>query len=618
MKNIQWFFNRIKAMSYKELCYRANEKAINTFDNLAYRKNKNILEINLPKNINESNIEKVYLKLEQIFQIKDIEVEINDLKVEKFIFHDIKRPINYHKGMFDNWNCNEFSTKINYRDSDKIGDIRASWEINRNQFMPYLALCYENTKDSKYIDILKNQFYTWIDSNFYLKGINWKSSMEVAIRGYQWLISLALLKNLDDAKLKIDLIKAIIISITYVRKRFSKYSSANNHLIIEAYITSIIGYIFSDIYQQDWFEFGYKKLKENLGRQFWSDGVNKEQALHYQAFVTDAMLQYNFFLKKIGHDCISEDVIRKSLEFIKDTNAELYESDFGDSDDACLLNFHLVDYNYYTYVLQLGSVYYNINYTNELSLFPEVKFISSYRNNIIENFNEVCEQEIFKLYEHGGYCIINEKDNFFMLDVADLGFGELCTHGHADALSIIYFCDKEPVFVDSGTYIYTIKEKKRNYYRSTLAHNTLCYDNKSQSEIKGPGIWGKKANSKLNYYNANKKEIKIIGEHDGYYPFIHTREIIYSLIDSSFIIKDYFDKKAVISFIIDYKIKVSQIDSFKVVLKTSNKKLLLISSGKINIIETTISKNFTKEINTKKIIISSNSGVTKTKIEILK
>ena len=57
-------------------------------------------------------------------------------------------------------------------------------------------------------------------------------------------------------------------------------------------------------------------LNKHLKKQFYDDGVNKEQALHYQAFVTDAILQYNLFLKRINHEGLCVDIIEKSVEFI--------------------------------------------------------------------------------------------------------------------------------------------------------------------------------------------------------------------------------------------------------------------------------------------------------------
>lgn len=77
-------------------------------------------------------------------------------------------------------------------------------------------------------------------------------------------------------------------------------------------------------------------------------------------------------------------------------------------------------------------------------------------------------------------------------------------------------------------------------------------------------------------------------------------------------------ENAIINFVLDYRVDVHQIDNFKIILRTKNNKLLLTSSAEMKISESTISRQFTKEINTKKISIYSNGTETKTKIEVLK
>ena len=93
-------------------------------------------------------------------------------------------------------------------------------------------------------------------------------------------------------------LKGSINSINYVMKNLSKYSSANNHLILEVAIASIIGFILEPVYKQDWFQKGYHILEKEIPKQVYSDGVNKEQAVHYHAFVLDILIQYNIVLQK--------------------------------------------------------------------------------------------------------------------------------------------------------------------------------------------------------------------------------------------------------------------------------------------------------------------------------
>ena len=77
--------------------------------------------------------------------------------------------------------------------------------------------------------------------------------MEISIRAYQWILTYSILKE-KNSKFTEDLLKGSINSINYVMKNLSKYSSANNHLILEVAIASIIGFILEPVYKQDWFQ----------------------------------------------------------------------------------------------------------------------------------------------------------------------------------------------------------------------------------------------------------------------------------------------------------------------------------------------------------------------------
>ena len=41
-----------------------------------------------------------------------------------------------------------------------------------------------------------------------------------------------------------------------------------------------------------------------------------------------------------------------------------------------------------------------------------------------------------------------------------------------------------PIFVDIGSYVYTSKQHKRNYFRSVKNHNTFSVDNKEPNELR--------------------------------------------------------------------------------------------------------------------------------------
>ena len=584
-------------MPPQEVIYRIKKTSMHKVNKIVYKEPINIDELE-KYNI---DLERLYKNLKSIFNEVNIQSIIIDNKYETFNKQiDLKKSICWHNGTKGIWDKNISSYDIEFKNTDNIGDIRFSWEVNRHQFMPYLAGAYLKSNDKLYLELIDKHLNEWIEENKYLKGINWSSPMEIALRAYQWIIVLYLLKEVEAIELKRKIIKSIIGSIKYVMSNLSLYSSANNHLIIEAAISSIIGLAFKGVYQQSWFEDGYNILLKELKNQFHNDGVNKEQALHYQGFVTDMMLQYNSIIRKIGYECIEEELIKKSIEFIKSLMADKYYIDFGDSDDAKILSLSLRKYNYYHYILSFASLYYKREYVKDYDKYPEISLFLE-REYKLENV----VSKSYNLFEKGGYAVINNKSNVLLFDFGQLGFGNLAAHGHADALMINYYRDSDPIFIDSGTYIYNINKKKRDYYRGTEAHNTLCYNKENQSEIKGPFLWGRKAMTTLLNSSEDNSNIVIEAESDGYAPSMHRRKVIYNKINNDIAIYDFFNKEAELNFTLDNKVNIEKINENILRLRVKEE-FYMYCDGEINIKNIKISKRFMEEIDSKRISIKYN------------
>ncbi|EDT72142.1 alginate lyase family protein [Clostridium perfringens] len=593
MNKYIWLFNRLKAMSFKEIGYRLNNsfKKIN-YKKIARKKYKisSLKEVNIDFKELNNNLNQMFKNCD--FKNLNAKLEYDALGT----LYNLRKEIFWHKGINGEWDKNIFSKDMDFKNTDKIGDVRFSWEINRHIFIPYLAGMYMNNKDDYYIILLQDIFDNWEENNRFLNGINWASSMEIAIRAYQWLICLFILRECNNIeKFKNKLINSIISSIEYVEKNLSLYSSANNHLILECGIMGIVGVAFNGIYKQDWYKKSSNLLKNNLYNQFHLDGVNKEQALHYQAFVTDIMLQYNSVMRNLNLNTIGEDIIRKSIIFIGNLESHIYHLDFGDSDDAKIISIENNNISYYKYILSFASFYYGENYIEKPVMSDEIRLFLG--NLEVKNNYRYSE---FEVYKQGGYSVI-KTNSLVLFDFGEIGFGNLAAHGHADALMVLYAFKGKKFFVDSGTFIYNIKSDKRNYYRHTEAHNTLIYKEKNQSEILGPFLWGKKAETELIYYKQDNGKYTIKAQHNGYSPLIHIRTLEFLIKEECLIIYDEFKYKAILNYILDYNVIVEKIQ--KNILKLINEtvEVYVYTTSEINLKETVQSYKFLEEHITNKI-----------------
>src|SRR5690606_32758000 len=67
------------------------------------------------------------------------------------------------------------------------------------------------------------------------------------------------------------------------------------------------------------------------------------------------------------------------------------------------------------------------------------------------------------------------------IDCAPLGYLSIAAHGHADALAFTLSVAGHELLIDPGTYAYHTQKTWRDYFRGTLAHNTVRIDGEDQS-----------------------------------------------------------------------------------------------------------------------------------------
>lgn len=88
-------------------------------------------------------------------------------------------------------------------------------------------------------------------------------------------------------------------------------------------------------------------------------------------------------------------------------------------------------------------------------------------------------------------------------------------HTHADSLTIECSYREHRLFVDAGTYDYCTTHR-RDYDRSTDAHNTICVDGTNSSEVWGTFRVGHRAYPRDVDCTINADSAKFIASHDGY------------------------------------------------------------------------------------------------------
>lgn len=499
MKKITWYLNRLKAMNMGEICWRFQQKNLQKQERRKYYKeNLPVYEFELPDELKNLNA-----------QVDRISINWNNEKFTVFKEQNLFRVYSYNKYkrawdagfQTENvWPTDQCSYDILISQREDIGDIRTNWELNRHYQFAGMAKSFYVTGDFSILEELQELFYDWNNKNYFLCGVEWTSAMEIAIRVNSWIYTYCFLNkafekyNLENNKILKDISRGIIVMADYIVKHRAKYSSANNHLIVEMYAVGMSGIFFD---YKPWEKLAFNILTEELPRQNYADGVNKEMSLHYQSFVMEA---YGLLMLEMKHNHIKipqiwEEYLLHMSEFMCDCCGEYGETVvFGDNDEGKILDLSGEHFDHYRYVLDLMGSVLPKRYSKMENIHENLYWILSddFQNSVLKK-NCYYSPEV-KCYREGGYTLWRSKNNKVLIgiDHADLGFGSLAAHGHADALSFQMFIEGMPVFVDPGTYNYHVPKKMRDDLRATVNHNTVCVDGANQAEILGPFLWGKR------------------------------------------------------------------------------------------------------------------------------
>lgn len=456
-----------------------------------------------------------------------------------------------------------FGKTLNYRDERLAGDIKYLWEPNRHAELVTLAQAWKLAGDAKYVEGSRLLLESWFDQCPYPLGPNWTSSLEHAVRLVNWCFAWHLLggetsplfEGNTGQAFKRRWLEAIYRHCHFIAGNFSLFSSANNHLLGE-YMGLLIGSITWPLWPESerWRQMAHQGFESESLKQNFIDGVNREQAIWYQHEVADMMLLCGLIGRANGIEFAA--AFWERLESMLGFIAGLMDAGgnmpmIGDSDDAVLVRFSREpEFDVYQSLLATGAVLFNredfkakAGYFDDKSRWLLGDDGAKRFGALTARLPDIPRRE----FPQGGYYLLGQHFGWpeeirAVVDCAPLGYLSIAAHGHADALALTLSVAGKEMLIDPGTYAYHTQKDWRDYFRSTRAHNTISIDGLDQSVSGGNFMWVKHANAKLELWETNQQQDRLIGSHDGYFrlddPVQHRREIVFDKADSTFRVID--------------------------------------------------------------------------------
>ena len=444
-----------------------------------------------------------------------------------------------------------FGKSIDYRDESIVGDIKYLWEINRHLELVTLAQAFHQTRDERYATACMSLLEDWMEACPYPMGPNWTSSLEHAYRLVNWCVVWHLLGS-DDAPIfggtegqsfRLRWLESVRQHCHFIFNHLSLHSSANNHLIGE--LTGLlVGALTWPMWSEsvEWTRAAHDSLEREGLLQNASDGVNLEQAFHYQRSVVDMLLFAGLVGRENGvsFSGVWWERIERMIEFVAAcTDVRGGNLAIGDSDDALLVRWDPTDrFNPNLSLIATGAALFGrTDWAACASRFDD-KSAWLLGEKGRQTFESLVGQDTNftppSIFPDGGYCLFVQDrglptEILGMVDCGPLGYRSIAAHGHADALSFVLTVGGASILADPGTFAYHTEPVWRTHFRSTRAHNTICVDGLDQSTSGGAFLWLQKARAQLVECSDDGAVQWFSGRHDGYMrledPVAHNRSI---------------------------------------------------------------------------------------------
>jgi hypothetical protein len=544
MQSLGWYVNRLRTMSPAEVRWRVRSSIRDGVDRIRvasgrYPTLRNAMPPAGTQGAPAFRLTDVPVGLTRDAvsreAVEKLTARANDLAAHRLSFFGLDRK---HLGDPIHWNREHesdrptptrFAATIDYRDYRVTGDAKVAWEPNRHQHFVVLGRAYRATGDPRYATAIIEQLTSWLDQCPYGTGMHWRSPLELGIRVINWMWAFDFIheSGLLTGAIRERALHATFLHLWDITRKYSRGSSANNHLVGEAAGVFIATSYFPDfVGAREWREESRRILLEEIQGQTFDDGCNREHAFGYHLFVLQFFLYAGLVARRSGADFPRSywDTLERMMDFAARV-AEAGPVTYGDADDGYVLDLGAPadDVNA---LLTTGAILFdNGEWKRRAGGFHEPAWWLFGRDGR-DRFGALAEAGPARLSSHAfpesGYYLLQSggPDPSTMIsaffDCAELGFGTIAAHGHADALSFTLRAFGTDVFVDPGTYDYFTYPEWRAYFRSTRAHNTLTIDDEDQSEMRGAFMWGSRARARCVEWRPSATGGLVCGEHDGY------------------------------------------------------------------------------------------------------
>ncbi len=294
------------------------------------------------------------------------------------------------------------------------------------------------------------------------------ASYTTSLRGYNWIKYI----NQSNWQEK-DVLNHLYSQYALLYNNF-EYHILANHLLENVLSMLFAAFFFSE---KKFYNKAKKELEQQLKEQICDDGCHYERSVMYHCILLGRMIEATYLLK--NNSVFHDDSFISFVEHKTALMLGFLEQTVFDSGDIPMFNDAIRG--------AFVSPYYLFRMAQNAS-------IDSYKVSLSDS----------------GYRKINRGNYELVVDTGGVEPSYQPGHTHADSFSFELYYSKQPIIVDVGTSTYE-NNAVRQFERSTRAHNTVVYNDESQSQVWSAFRVGKRVKIKEVVESEEELDLSLVG-----------------------------------------------------------------------------------------------------------
>ncbi len=404
--------------------------------------------------------------------------------------------------------------------TEKYGDVKYVWELNRHQFFIEVAKAYLLTGEEKYAEKIWQWLESWFNQVPHKIGINHTSVLEHSVRIFSWIWAYYFTKDSPvwNSDRRAELAKQLLLQGEIIEENLSYFYSPYNHLIGELAALAFLGTVYSHSPKMHrWRDHYWREMETQLEKQFRADGFTVEQASYYHHFTLGFYLQTAQLRKKNGLPVSPKvwETLERALEFpMHLTRPDGQLPMLGDIDSARSIYFYrpASKWNLRPF-LSLGAAIFQRADMKFVAAEPVEELLWLLGVDGVEVFvnQRISPPEAASRYfRESGYFVMRDgwqkNSSYCLFDCGEIAHGvhkdetPSAAHGHADILSFELCLEGQPLVIDPGFHTYFGDLDWHRYFRDTRGHNAITVNGCGQAAHENRIGWSRVSSPRMEHW----------------------------------------------------------------------------------------------------------------------